>query len=422
MNDNEPTNTQLIAIANLEKSSLNVRKTLSRDAIEEMKASILSHGLIQNLTVTDAGDGSYHVVAGARRLTALRELQAEGKLPSDFHVPCRIVADDEAPELSLAENIVRLAMHPADQFEAFAGLIDKGQLPAQVAQRFGVEESLVLKRMKLARVAPELLHAFREDAISLESLMAFTITDDHTRQQKVYESLQGWQKDDPRHIRDMLTESMVDADSKLVRFVGMDAYQIAGGTVRSDLFGTDVYLDNPELLDALVTEKLRLIEQQLKAEGWGWIEISPERDWNFVSACGRIHPKPAAVPQELLDEIDRLHAELEAIAEGADGGEGDPEYLEEKQEAAEARLAEIESTIESLAAYDPEQMKTTGCYVTIDYDGAAFRRKGTCTAPGRETPRRFGRREAAQARRHAGHASPRPRSLPAPDRPQRDRP
>ncbi len=56
--------------------------------------------------------------------------------------------------MSLAENTVRLAMHPADQFEAFAALIDQGESAADVAQRFGVEESLVLKRMKLARVAP----------------------------------------------------------------------------------------------------------------------------------------------------------------------------------------------------------------------------------------------------------------------------
>ena len=43
---------------------------------------------------------------------------------------------------SLAENTVRLAMHPADEFEAFTALIDKGDTAAQVAERFGVDESL----------------------------------------------------------------------------------------------------------------------------------------------------------------------------------------------------------------------------------------------------------------------------------------
>ena len=111
--------------------------------MEEMKASLLAHGLMQNLVVTDAGDGAFHVIAGGRRLEAIRALQAEGKLPPDFAVPCQIVSDDHALEMSLAENTVRLAMHPADQFEAFAALIDQGKTAAEVAQRFGVEESLV---------------------------------------------------------------------------------------------------------------------------------------------------------------------------------------------------------------------------------------------------------------------------------------
>ena len=62
---------QLIAIDKLEKSPLNVRKTPTKAGIDEMKASILSHGLMQNLVVTAAGDGTYHVIAGGRRLAAL---------------------------------------------------------------------------------------------------------------------------------------------------------------------------------------------------------------------------------------------------------------------------------------------------------------------------------------------------------------
>ena len=116
---------------------------------------------MQNLVVTDAGDGLYHVIAGGRRLEAIHSLQSEGKLPKDFAVPCQIVNDESALEMSLAENVVRLAMHPADQFEAFAELIDKGQSAADVATRFGIEESLVHKRMKLARVAPELFDEYR---------------------------------------------------------------------------------------------------------------------------------------------------------------------------------------------------------------------------------------------------------------------
>jgi ParB family chromosome partitioning protein len=255
---------QLIAASRLEKSPLNARHTVAKMGMDELKASLLAHGLVQNLVVTDAGDGQFHVIAGGRRLEAIRSLQSEGKLPEDFAVPCQIVGEEHALEMSLAENAVRLAMHPADQFEAFAALIDKGASAADVAQRFGVEESLVLKRMKLARVAPQLLKEYRNDSITLECLMAFTLTDDHRRQLKVFKSLQDWQKDDPRAIRAALTEKMVEAGSKLARFVGVDAYVAAGGSTHADLFGNEVYLENPVLLNKLAEEKLDGIRKQLE--------------------------------------------------------------------------------------------------------------------------------------------------------------
>ena len=132
------TQPQLIAASLLEKSPLNVRKTTPRGGLEELKASIIAHGLMQNLVVTDTGTGTFHVIAGGRRLEAIHSLQAEGKIPDDFTVPCQIVAEASAPEMSLAENVVRLAMHPADQFDAFADLLDKGHTAAEVAVRFGI--------------------------------------------------------------------------------------------------------------------------------------------------------------------------------------------------------------------------------------------------------------------------------------------
>lgn len=259
---------QLIAVSKLEKSPLNARRTVASTGLDELKASILAHGLMQNLVVTDAGDGMFHVIAGGRRLEAIRSLQAEEKLPQDFAVPCQIATEKSAQEMSLAENMVRLAMHPADQFEAFAELIEQGHTAADVAARFGIEESLVHKRMKLARVAPELFQFYRNDELSLECLMAFTVTDDHRRQTNVYESLLEWQKNSPGAIRDALTEKMIEASSKLARFIGLEAYTAAGGSVRADLFGEEVYLEKPALLHKLAEQKLDGIRRELEDSTW----------------------------------------------------------------------------------------------------------------------------------------------------------
>src|SRR5438093_8969212 len=87
------TQPQLIAVSRLEKSPHNARRTVGKTGMDELKASLLAHGLMQNLVVTDAGDGSYRVIAGGRRLEALRALQVEGKLAQDLAVPCQVVTD-----------------------------------------------------------------------------------------------------------------------------------------------------------------------------------------------------------------------------------------------------------------------------------------------------------------------------------------
>ena len=363
----------MIEVNKLEKSPLNARRTAAKAALEEMKASILAHGLMQNLVVTFAGGGKYRVIAGGRRLEAIRELQAGGKLPDDYAVPCQVASDDHAAEMSLAENTVRLAMHPADEFGAFARLIDGGDSVEQVAERFGVTARHVEQRLKLGKAAPELLDAYRAEKLTLDCLMAFTITDDRRKQLQVYEALENWHG--AGDIREMLTGEMAEATSKLARFVGLDAYHAAGGVSRADLFGDQVYLENPELLHRLAADKLDGVRRELEAEGWKWVEVSPERDWNLIHGCGRIYPVPVEVPQDLSDAKERVEAELAAIAEAADM-DSDDSTLFDRQEAAETELAEIEEKLESFVAYDQEEMRSAGCCVSIGHDGELSVEKG----------------------------------------------
>ena len=366
--------TRLIAASLLEKSPRNARKTAPKGGLEELKASILAHGLMQNLVVTDAGTGTFHVIAGGRRLEAIHSLQAEGKLPDDFAVPCQLVAEASAPEMSLAENFVRLAMHPADQFDAFAGLLEQGHSAADVAARFGVDESLIHKRMKLARVAPELFQKYRDDELTLECLMAFAVVDDHERQLKVYHALHGWQQDDPSAIRDALTEAMIEASSKLARFVGLDAYREAGGSTHSDLFGEDIYIEQPDLLQALAQQNLDGIRRQLEAEGWGWIELNAERDYSLINRCTRIRPQLIGIPADLLERKAELDAELEAIEQMLEETESD-EALERQQDVQD-RLDEVEQKLTAFFGFDGDQKALAGCFVSIGQDGTPFFDKG----------------------------------------------
>jgi ParB family chromosome partitioning protein len=208
--------TQLILLSKLELSPLNVRKTTSKTADAELMASIKAHGLINPLTVIGQKGGKFHVIAGGRRLAALQALQKDGDLPKDHTVQCQVTANDNAEEVSLAENVVRQAMHPADQFDAFKALVDAGATVIEIATRFGVGEKLVEKRLKLARVAPQLLKAYRDEKLTLEALMAFTISDDHKRQIEVFKNCNDYQRQSEHHIRNALTQDLIDLDEGTV--------------------------------------------------------------------------------------------------------------------------------------------------------------------------------------------------------------
>ena len=155
-------------------------------------------------------------------------------------VPCRIAPNGQGGELSLAENVVRVAMHPADQVVAFSALADDGVSVAAIAARFGISERIVEQRLRLGNAAPELLEAYRADAIGLETLKAFAVTADHERQLAVWAQVSAqdygpsaWQ------VKRLLTEERVPASAALARFVGVDAYEAAGGAVMRDLFADE---------------------------------------------------------------------------------------------------------------------------------------------------------------------------------------
>jgi ParB family chromosome partitioning protein len=152
---------------------LNVRRTGSARGIEELAASIACHGLLQNLSVKPARDaaggetGKYLVLGGGRRLAALKLLAKKKAIPKAYPVPC-IVTDGNDEEVSLAENIVRTDLHPADQFEAFRRLAeDHGFGAEEIAARFGVSPALVKQRMRLGAVSPKLLAIYRGDGLNL---------------------------------------------------------------------------------------------------------------------------------------------------------------------------------------------------------------------------------------------------------------
>ena len=367
-----------IPLCRLALAPENVRKTPPDEAAEaQLRASIAEHDLLENLVVRpdkpDAdGIERFAVVAGGRRLAALKALAENGTLHADHPVPCKIAANGNAGELSLAENVVRIAMHPADQVVAFAGLADSGVTVAAIAARFGVSERTVEQRLRLGNAAPELLDAYRAEQFDLETLMAFAVTTDHDRQRAVWErvSAQGY-RPAAWQVKRMLTEERVPAGSPTARFVGVAAYEAAGGPVLRDLFADEhehgVWLEDPKLLDELAMKKLQAAADEL-ATRWKWAEAMADVDWSATARFGRIHPEPGEPTDEEKAEIEKLRTRHDELV-NMDEDQWTDELVEEA-EAIEPRLDEIEAAVESRARFKREDFAIAGCIATIGRDGS----------------------------------------------------
>ena len=367
-----------IPLSQLELSPDNARKTpADASAFTELKASIAAHGQLENLIARSMepgadGPGRYAVIAGGRRLAAMQALAAEGALDEDHPVPCRMIgAIVAAEEVSLAENSVRAAMHPADQVEAFRRLADAGSTAAAIAACFGVSERTVEKRLRLGNAAPVLLEAYRAGEIDLDTLMAFAVTTNQARQSAVWETVsqQGY-RPGAWQIKRLLTEDRVPATSAIVRFVGLEAYEAAGGRIDRDLFAEEdergIWFDDPNLLNKLAMDSLQAAARELETR-WKWAEARLGVDWSATAAFGRVRPQPAEPTDEEKAEIERLRTRNDELANMDD--DGWTEELVGEAEGNEERLDEIEATIEARAIYRREDIAIAGCIATVGNDG-----------------------------------------------------
>ena len=314
------------------------------------------------------------MIAGGRRLAALQALADEGAVAPDHPVPCHVVTnEDNAAELSLVENTVRAAMHPADQVEAFAKLAQAGGTVAEIAARFGVSERTVEQRLRLGNAAPELLDAYRAGEMGLQCLQAFCVTTDAQLQLAVWEELKAqhygpsvWQ------IRRLLTEGRIPATAAIAQFVGAAAYENAGGALTRDLFAEEdergIWFDDPALLRKLALDDSKLPPRNCARSGPG-----PKPGSRSSGATRRalrgFARNPASPPRTKRQEVEQLTVRRDqALTELEDDAWTDE--AESELERIEARLEEIQRAVADRAVFRRKDREMAGAIVTIADDGA----------------------------------------------------
>ncbi|OYY85842.1 MAG: DNA-binding protein [Rhizobiales bacterium 35-66-30] len=362
-------------------SQSNVRHIKAGVSIEELAEDIARRGLLQGLSVRPVVDhagvetGMFEIPAGGRRYRALEVLVKQKRLARTAPVPCVIREGGIAEEDSLAENVQRAPLHPLDQFRAFLALREKGQSEEEIAAAFFVSVGVVKQRLKLASVSPVLLEVYAEDGLTLDQLMAFTVSGDHARQEQVFERLKTSYDKQPYAIRRMLTEGAVRACDKRAQFIGLEAYVEAGGTILRDLFQGDDggWLQDVALVDRLVAEKLKAEAGAVTTEGWKWVEMAP--DFAYGHTYGLRQMRGETIPLTAEEEAGR-----DALQEEYDRLSAEHAEADELPEEVDARLGEIETAIEAFEArpitFDPAEMARAGAFVSIAHDGTVRIERG----------------------------------------------
>ena len=375
------TQIEYVPYARLCRSPLNVRKK-APTGIEPLAETVAEKGLMQNLVVhAMKGRGKLPklgVCAGQRRLAALDLLFSQGRITKDYPVSVLIVSEGEAVAASLIENREREPMCLADEAVAFRLLVDEGKPVIHVAALFKVSEMVVRRALKIANLAPALLDLMRDDKLDYEQAKVLVLADDHATQESVWNNaINAWQRR-PSELRAAITKAEIDArDNALAKFVGLDAYEAAGGFVRRDLFSDGEhagYITDADLLHRLATDRLIEISQAVAAQGWNWIETRTRGDASELIRYGRVHSttrKPTknekAELAALVAARDAAHMELNAYYD-EDGGEDEARY-DRLGTAVDVATHAVDQYAERFEVFTPEDMQRAGAFVYLDDDG-----------------------------------------------------
>lgn len=309
---------QYFSLDRLYLSPMNPREDVDADGITLLAQSIRAAGLIQNLAGLMDAEGRVGIVAGGRRLRAISDLSPEDRAEAGLaEIPVRI-APDEATARAWAsiENTAREALHPADEIRAYGRMAETGSDVPAIARVFGQSEAHVYRRLALAALPAPVLDALKAGEITLETAKCFTVAQDEALALDVLAEVRG--KDvSAWRIKQALQPEAIQSTDRRAIYVGLDAYEGAGGTLTRDLFADEVFLADVALLDQLFTEKLAM-DAELIGQGWKWVERTEDQyiPYEVTSNLDRLYRVEGELTEEQAARYDEL-AEL-ANAEALD--------------------------------------------------------------------------------------------------------
>lgn len=265
------THVKSIPLADLKVSSLNMRHGRKKPDVSDILPSIRTHGVRQSLLVRAEG-GKFGVIAGRRRLFALRQVAKETE--KDIKVPCIIMksaSEADAIEASLIENVARVPATEMEQYTAFQQLNGAGRSVDEIADYYGITALTVKRVLALANLLPPIRKAYSDGDIDRETIRALTLATED--QQTEWLTLYNGDGHAPRGraCRAWITGGDVITTDKAL--FDLQAYE---GDIATDLFG-----DHGVFADA---EKFWSAQAVAVSER---VEAYTEQDWSNVHVLER---------------------------------------------------------------------------------------------------------------------------------------
>ncbi len=231
----------LILISSIEANPFNPRTHFELSALEELKTSILTHGIIQPLTVRKMGRDRYQLISGERRF---RAAQLAGLTEVPAYV--RIANDQTMLEMALVENIQREDLNAIEVALSYERLIDECKLTQdQLSEKVAKSRSHIANHLRLLKLPAPIQAAVRDKQLSMGHARALLALSSEKEQLAALE----------RILTEQLSVRAVEALSKPTQELGSQGKEASKSS-------------NKEKISLTTTEKLYLsyLSEQLQSK------------------------------------------------------------------------------------------------------------------------------------------------------------
>ena len=245
------------------------RREFTEEKIRELAESIKQNGLLQSITVRDMGNGFYELIAGERRLRAIKYLQY-----ARTKAIVKELTDEQMATLALIENIQREELTPIEEAHAYQELLRINKLTQdELAKSLGKTQATVANKLRLLKLSNKVIDAINTKKITERHGRAMVKLDPSAQEKLLIQILS-------QNLNVSQTEEKIDTYLKIKK--------------DTKVFNPTVNYDGQKIISKLIKEIAKLEEKYN-------INLNKEEEETMESVVIKV-TVPRFVKKEVNDE------------------------------------------------------------------------------------------------------------------------